>query len=327
MKKIITFVIAMIFFCTLFTACNQPVKTTDGGDPTFTPSPTPAGDISTSPIPDNGDTVIKCDNWTTTITKFDSRGEEDKITTTITLADAATVIDDKGAIYKDGYVIITGAGTYSISGNLTDGAIIVDLPDTDKAHLILKGVAITSRSYAPICVIAGDKVTITLAAGTTNTLTDGTDYTFQYSALVQPNACLFSKQDLTINGTGSLIINGNANNGITTKDDLKILGGTYNIKCTNHGMRGNDSVVITGGTINIYSGNDGIKTTNIEDNLKGYIFITGGSLTVRSSDDALQAVTAVYITDGSTTVAYGGKAINCDGAIWIKDGTFSEVDY
>ncbi len=325
MKKLICIILTLALCVTLLTACVPQQITGQGSQSTPTPAPTPAGNLSTNQ--DDETISITCDSWTTTITKFDQKGEDDAVNVNIILADSNTAIDGSGAIYKDGYVVITAAGTYSVTGTLTNGAIIIDLPSTDKVHLILKGVSITSSEYAAICVIAGDKVCITLADGTTNTLTDSSTYTYKYSALVEPNSCLFSKQDLTINGTGTLVVNGNCNNGITSKDDLKILGGSYDIKATNHGIRGNDSVLINGGNIKIYCGNDGIKSTNETDANKGFIFLTGGNINVRATDDAVQAVTAVYVTDAIAEVACGGKDINCDGAVWTKEGSLTEVPY
>ncbi|MBR5136622.1 MAG: carbohydrate-binding domain-containing protein [Clostridia bacterium] len=326
MKKILSLILIICLSITAFAACDN-TQTSGGQNPqaTPTPVPTPSGNTSTNQGEDDS-IIIKCDSWSATITKFDSKGEDDDITTGISLADASTSIDGNGAIYKDGKVVISAAGTYLVTGTLTSGSIIVDVPELDKVHLILKGVTITSKDYAAICVIAGDKVTITLAEGTTNTLTDSANYTFSYSNLVIPNACLFSKEDLTINGKGTLVVKGNHNNGITSKDDLKILDGTYDVTAVNHGIRGNDSVLINGGTIKVYAGNDGIKSSNTLESSKGCILITGGTVNVKATDDGIQAVSAIYITEGKATVECSGKTINCDGAVWTNKGALTEVE-
>ncbi len=329
MKRSLTIALTLALCLALFAGCGEPQSTT--GQTTLdnqgasTPVPSPAGNISSNV--ENDTTIIKCDSWTATITGFDKRGQEDEADTLIQLKDADTTISGEGAVIKDGYIVIGAEGTYSLSGTLSDGGIIVDVPATDKVHLILNGVNITSTQYAPICVISGDKVSITLAQGTVNTLTDGTAYTYAYSDTVVPNSCLFSKETLIINGTGSLEVYGNCNNGITSKDHLKILSGSIKVKAVNHGLRGNGSVLVNGGTLSIYAGNDGIKSTDADDVTKGFVFLTGGSIDVKATDDALQAVTAVYVTDAVTQVACGGKAINCDGTVWTKEGAFVEKDY
>lgn len=329
MRKLFSIILILALCLAVFAGCGEQQTATDQGNPgqqsTPTPIPTPAGNISSNDEDDT--TIIKCDSWMATITKFDKKGEEDEVDTRIVLNDANTTIEGQGVILKDGYVVIGAEGTYSLSGTLTNGGIIVDVPVTDKVHLILNGVNITSNQYAAICVIAGDKVSITLADGTVNKLTDSTAYTYVYSETVVPNACLFSKETLIINGTGSLEVYGNCNNGITSKDHLKILGGNIYVNAVNHGVRGNDSVLINGGSLSIYAANDGIKATNETDSIKGFVFLTGGTINVRAADDAVQAITAVYITDAIAEVACGGKAINCDGTVWTKDGSFTEVDY
>lgn len=327
MKKILSFFLIVSMILTFLVACDDTTDTTRGNPqatPTAAPTPTPAGNTSTNQEEDA--IIIKCDSWMATITKFDQKAEDDEIDTGITLADSNTVIEGNGATYKDGKVLIGAAGTYLVTGTL-NGSIIIDVPATDKVHLILKGVTITSTDYAAIAVIAGDKVGITLADGTTNTLTDVANYTYSYSATVIPNACLFSKEDLTINGSGTLIVKSNYNNGITSKDDLKILDGNLDVTAVNHGIRGNDSVLINGGSIKIYAGNDGIKSSNTLESAKGFVFVTGGSVNVKATDDGIQAISAVYITEGKADVACGGKSINCKGAVFTKDNSFSEYDY
>lgn len=129
-----------------------------------------------------------------------------------------------------------------MSGALSDGQIVIEAAKTDKVHLVLNGVDITSKTSAPIHASQCDKLIITLADGTENSLTDAGS-SFQYVDPVEkePNAALFCKDDLTINGTGALTVNAGFKNGIVSKDDLLIVSGDITVTAANHGLRGNDS--------------------------------------------------------------------------------------
>lgn len=169
---------------------------------------------------------------------------------------------------REYYVVkITEGGTYVISGSLENGQIYVEAGE-NQVHLVLNGAKLSCKASAPIYINNGRKTVITLAAGTENVLTDGTDYTYAVTEsdeetgeiTGEPNAALFSKKALTINGSGSLSVTGNFNNGITCKDELKIMNGTITVTAQNHGIRGNDFVVIKGGSIAVAAlEGDGIK--------------------------------------------------------------------
>ncbi len=161
---------------------------------------------------------------------MDSDSED--ITPALLNAEDATIIqlngdtirvDGLGATAEGSLVTISSAGIYQISGTLTDGQVIVDTQDEEDVTLILAGVDITSQSSAPIYIVSAEKVILTLAAGFENVITDG-DSTVNLDENSEPNAAIFSKDDLTINGEGSLTVNANYNNGIASKDDLKITG-------------------------------------------------------------------------------------------------------
>ena len=152
------------------------------------------------------------------------------------------VCDDSSVQILGGTVTITEGGVYILSGVLNDGMIVVDAPDTDKVQLVLNGVEITSASSAAIYVKACDKVFVTTGEGTSNQLVNGGSY----EAIDDSNidAVIFSKSDLTLNGTGTLIISGTAGHGIVSKDELVITGGTYEITAGEHGISGKDSLCI-----------------------------------------------------------------------------------
>ncbi|MDO5011092.1 MAG: carbohydrate-binding domain-containing protein, partial [Intestinibacter bartlettii] len=126
----------------------------------------------------------------------------------------------------------------------------------------------------------------------------------------EPNSAIFSKADLVLMGEGTLNINGNYNNGITSKDDLRIQSGTINVESANHGLKGKDCVLIINGTINVASQGDGIKSTNTEDKDRGYVKIEGGKIDITSGEDGIQAETNLIINGGDITLSTGGGSEN-----------------
>ena len=143
-------------------------------------------------------------------------------------ADSIT-LEGSGASIEESKITITSAGIYTITGDLNDGQIIVNAGDNDKVNLILNGVNISCSNSAPIYVLNADKTVITLEDGSENTIKDGENYVFEDSSSDEPNSAIYSKDDLTINGSGALTVTGNYNNGITSKNDLKVNGGDITI--------------------------------------------------------------------------------------------------
>lgn len=223
--------------------------------------------------------------------------------TTIELNDGATVNGSSASsVSSNGQTItISGEGTYVLSGTLTQGQVIVEAEDTAKVQLVLKGVSIHNESGPAIRINAADKVFVTLAEGTTNTLTDGSSYTLDEGS-DEPNATLFSKADLTINGSGTLNVTGSYAHAINSKDDLVITGGTFNITSQTDAVRGRDCVKISGGTFNVTAGEDAFKSNNDEDATRGFVLIDGGTYSVSAGDDAFHAETALLIRGGDITV-------------------------
>lgn len=228
----------------------------------------------------------------------------------ITLNKDSISVDGKGATVDGTKVTITAAGTYTLTGELEDGQIIVNAGDNDKVKLILNGVNIKCSNSAPIYVINADKTVISLAEGSDNTIEDGSEYVFEGSDSNEPNAAIYSKDDLTINGTGALLVNANYNNGISSNDDLKINGGDIIVVSTNHGIKGKDSVTIKDGNIEVNAGGDGIKTDNAEEDDKGNISIEGGTLNITAVQDGIQADRNINILSGDITISSGGGSVN-----------------
>lgn len=239
--------------------------------------------------------------------KLDASWNE-KSAVKITLNGDSVTADDKNVEVDGSKVTITGAGTYVLSGTISDGQIVVDSDDKDSVRLVLNGAEITCSNSSAIWVKAGDTI-ITPADGTENTLTDGAEYTTD-SEDDEPKAAVYAKDDLTFNGSGSLTVNGNYKNGIQCKDALKFVSGTYTITAANNGLVGKDSVSIKDGTYTITSGGDGIKSTNTDETDKGYVIIDGGTFTITAEGDGIQAETLLRVNDGDFTITTGGGSEN-----------------
>ena len=229
---------------------------------------------------------------------------------TITLEGGSIAVHGGGATVNDATVTITSAGTYSISGTLDDGQIIVDTEDEEAVVLVLNGVDVTCATSAPVYVLNADKTVITLAAGTENRVTDGEVYVYEDAESDEPNAAIFSKDDLTINGSGSLTVHANYDHGIVSKDDLKITGGNISVYAVGDGIKGKDSIAVRDGTITIDAGGDGMQSYNEEDVDKGYVAIEGGSLAITAVLDGVQAESSLLVAGGTITISSGGGSIN-----------------
>ena len=243
--------------------------------------------------------------------KLDASWDE-KSAVKITLNGDSVTADDKNVEVDGRKVTITGAGTYVLSGTLSDGQIVVDSDDKDSVRLVLNGAEITCSNSSAIWVKDGETI-ITLADGTENTLTDGAEYTTD-SEDDEPKAAVYAKDDLTFNGSGSLTVNGNYKNGIQCKDALKFVSGTYTITAANNGLVGKDSVSVKDGTYTITSGGDGIKSTNTDETDQGYVIIDGGTFTITAEGDGIQAETLLRVNEGDFTITTGGGSANADTA-------------
>lgn len=222
--------------------------------------------------------------------------------TKIELTQTSANINGSGAAVENNKVTITEAGTYVLSGTLTDGCIDVNVSGKGTVRLILNGVNITSGTTAPFIVEDAKKVVVTLADGTTNTFTDSTRVAVDdedYSAAV------YSKADLTFNGNGTLDINAGYRNGIKSTDDLKIVSGTYNITSNEDGIVGKDLLAVKTGTFNITSGQDGMKSTYDKDDTKGNIIIDDGIFNITASTDGIQSEHILRINGGEFNIKTG----------------------
>lgn len=235
-------------------------------------------------------------------------GYDEENSTVIKLSDDSTTCDSDAVQISGNTVTIIDEGTYILSGTLTDGMVIVDAEDTDKVQLVLDGVDITSAESAAIYVREADKVFITTASDSQNTLTNGGTYTaIDYNNI---DAAIFSKSDLTLNGAGSLTITAKAGHGVVSKDDLVLTSGTYQIDAASHGLSGKDSVRIASGSYTIVSGKDGIHAENADDTSLGFVYLADGTFDITSDGDGISAENWLQADGGVYTVKAGGGSEN-----------------
>ena len=238
----------------------------------------------------------------------------------ISLNGSGYAVSETGAVSASGNVLtITKAGTYKITGTLDNAQLRVLVEKNEKVELIFAGVSITNSVSAPLYIESADKVSITLQKDTVNTFTDALSYIFD-EGKDKPNACIYSSEDLTIKGEGTLVVNAYYNNGIGSKNDLKIKGGNITVNAANNALKGNQSVLIEGGSITL-KGNDGIKSDSTEVD-EGIVQILAGSVDITASDDGIQAVTGVDVSDDArVTINAADKDINCKGVINVVSGS------
>ena len=240
---------------------------------------------------------------------------------TITLADNGSVVDGSGAVADNtnNIITITQAGVYTISGTLSDGQIIIN-SDND-VEIILNGVDITSSKGSPFYALNGD-MDLKLQKGTTNTLTDVAVYTDVDAEDGEPDACLFSKDRITIKGAGELVVNGNASDGIASKDELKIKNGKVTVNAVDNGIRAKDYISISGGTINVTSGGNGIKCT------KNHVIINEDDkavdITINAGNNGIKAETYMTIDGGTINATANNNTIaSGTGDLVVNGGTIT----
>lgn len=242
----------------------------------------------------------------------------------ITLNGSSAVVSGSGVNISGSTVTITSAGTYIISGSLSDGQIVIAASDSDKVQLVLNNAEINCNTSAAVYVKSADKVFVTLPAGTTNSLGGGTEYVQTDDNTV--DGVIFSKSDLTLNGTGTLKIDADYRHGIVTKDTLCITGGTYVIDAVKTCLAGKDGIKILDGSFTLTSGSKGLNSGNDDDAREGSIYIAGGTFTIKSEDDSIHADGSCIIAGGTYTIAAGDDGIHANYDTIITDGSITITD-
>ena len=225
--------------------------------------------------------------------KRDFKTEYEENCAYIVLNGSSASCESNAVEIKGSTITILDEGTYVVSGNLENGMLIVDSEDTDKTQIVLNGATIHNESSAAIYVKQSDKVFLTLEAGTQNTLSGGS--VFEAIDEEEIDGVVYSKSDLTFNGTGTLRINSPGGHGIVSKDDLIITGGTYEIDAANHGLSANDMLGIADGNITIESGEDSVHCDM-------NIYIENGEFEINATDDAIHADETLMICGGKINI-------------------------
>lgn len=263
----------------------------------------------------------------------------------VTERDASGEYSAENAVFlsPDDELTITEAGVYILTGTYTDKMILVDASAEDKVQIVLENAILTNRNGPAIYIRSADKVFLTSAEGTENTISDGSGYYFTDSETT-PDAAVFSKEDLTVNGSGKLTITGNNKHAVVSKDDLVITAKNLTVTAVNSCLCGKDSVRISDAVVSATAGTDGIHSEEFVAVTGGlmnirasegieatYILITGGEITVQASDDGINAARkstaytpTVEITGGIVTVTMGAgdtDGIDSNGNIIITGGT------
>ncbi|MBQ6266289.1 MAG: carbohydrate-binding domain-containing protein [Clostridia bacterium] len=291
-KKIAAILISMLCIASVLTGCAVQQA---GRGQTQTTSGTIGADATTRETATQQ--AAETDGQSELFTDRDLSAAYDEETYTVELTGTGAASASEKVSVSGSDVTITGAGTFILTGSLSDGSILVDADKEDKVQLVLSGVHISSADYAAVYVKQADKVFVTLADGTENTLSNGGAYTQRDDNDV--DAVIFSKDDLTFNGTGTLTISASAGHGIVGKDDVKFAGGSYTVTAAEHAIRANDLIAVAAGMLSLQAGEDGLHAENSEDETRGNIRILDGEITVRCKDDAVHANTLLQIDGGN----------------------------
>lgn len=251
---------------------------------------------------------------------LDGSYDESKATR-IALSDAGTTVTGDGATVSGNTVTITAAGTYLISGTLSEGQIKVEANEADKVQLVLSGATVTSANSAALHVAKADKVFLTLADGSENTLATSGAYAAADDSAI--DGAVFSRSALTVNGGGSLAVSSAEGNGIACKDGLVLASGTATVTAAKHAIQANDSVRIAGGSYTLHAGTDGIHAKNDENSKLGYIYVAGGSLDITAESDGFDANYVLRVDGGTITVSAGDDGLHAESDLTINGGNIT----
>lgn len=302
MKRIVALFLSLIL--ALFAGCDAQKNETQ---------PEQGGNLENTITPEATAGLVQADFSKTDEDMFTDRDGRTQYTDAgsirIQLKGDTAAASDSSVQISGSTVTITEEGTYILSGSLDNGMVIVDAGDTAKLQIVLDGVEITSESSAAMYILEADKVFVTLAEGSNNVLSNGGTF----AAIDENNidGAVFSKQDLTFNGSGSLTVTSPAGHGIVCKDDLVFTGGAYAVNAASHGLDVNDSVRITGETrLTIDAGKDGIHCENTEDASMGFVYISDGTMRIEAEGDGVSAGSWLQVKKGSFDLLIGGGSEN-----------------
>lgn len=241
---------------------------------------------------------------------------------TVTLADGASAADGSGVTVAGNVITVTKEGTYVFTGTLSDGQIVVNIPEEDKVQIVLSDAHVTRVGGAALYILEGDKIFLTLDEGTENTLASTGEFVQTDDNTV--DGAVFAKSDITLNGTGTALVSCETGHGVVAKDDLKITGGVWTVDAYAKGLEANDSLRMAGGDVTVISGADGVQVEN-EDLTRGYVYVGGGTLTVDSVGDCVSATGVLSVQGGTMMLTATGtvdsaKGLKSDSCIEVAGG-------
>lgn len=237
------------------------------------------------------------------------------------VVDGLTITSEQADCTVSGNTVtIKQAGTYTLSGRLSNGQVLVDTEKTSKVVIICKSMSLNCSHSAPFYVKSADKVTLQLAEGTTNTITDGASYTFPTS-VKEPDAACYSQDDLTIEGSGSLIVTGKYQDGIASKNDIEIKQGNIQVTAVDDGIRGKDGIEISGGSVKVICESHAFKTTETKQSDKGIVEISGGSVHLDAVGDGIHATNQIKVSGGNTYIDAKNDGLDTDSSFLMTNGT------
>lgn len=273
----------LLFLIILFITISCKLNSSD--------DPTPSGNNADSLIPLSD--IENSSDYTYTAT-----------TNTIKLNGTSIAVSGTGASVAGSTVTITTAGTYAISGTLTNGQIKVQTDSQDPVKLVLSGIDVTNTTTSPIFIDKARKVVLFLEKGTTNKVADATAYK---DTTEGQNATIYSQAYLAITGDGTLQVTGKYADGIGAKEGLVINGGNIVVNAKDEGIRGKDYLVVRDGTLDVTTTlGDGLKSDYENDDKYGYIQIDKGTIKVNAKGDGISAYTSVVVNAGILNITAGG---------------------
>lgn len=236
-------------------------------------------------------------------------GYDEGTATKVAFDGSGVNITGSGTALDGGVLTLSAEGTYLLSGQWDEGQVRVSAGKEEKVQLVLQGVTVHCSTGPALYIAQGDKVFITLAEGSENALSDGESYSLD-EADGNLDGAVFSRADLTVNGSGALTVDGNYKHGIVSKDDLTITGGELAVTAVGQALSGKDCVKIGDGTFVLTSGTDAIQSSNAEDVGRGFVYIAGGDFTLNAGNDGIQAETVLRIDGGTFELVSGGGSAN-----------------
>ena len=324
-KKFFCFLAPFLASALLLASCGMSLS--ESGAKNNAPNLASAGTSTFTEKNSSSEAAIETSAFTDAFSDRDLSGEyEETESVTVTLNGTKAEASADTVQVSGSTVTITGAGTYILTGTLDDGSVIIDAGEDDKVQLVLKGVSIRSSDYAAIYVRQADKVFITLAEGSVNTLANGGSFTQIDDNNV--DGTVFAKDDLVLKGAGSLTVSSPAGHGIAVKDELVITGGSYDVTAAKHGLQSKESVSVCGAELTVTAGKDGIKAEDSDAENVGDVYVESGSIMITAASDGISAGNSVTVAGGSIQItsdksAQEVKGIKADSNLEIADGTIA----